>query len=196
VAPENERPSPWGNPAPFFGGRPGPSGYESSESPAHETPPEPQAFESRPESPAYENRPRSPDGSAGPGPQENVDWIGDGHADPSGYQDPDLSGHENPGLRDEVTARGISGESTTPTRLPLSPNGARTAGGGHAPSKDWPLGFGHATVTKRREHRILRGVRSGVALAVIALALGVAAAASLGVIVWLIATAIHHAASN
>jgi hypothetical protein len=35
-----------------------------------------------------------------------------------------------------------------------------------------------------------------VVLTVIALALGVATAASLGVIIWLIATAIHHAASN
>ena len=80
--------------------------------------------------------------------------------------------------------------------LPPSPNGSRAARDGQAPPPGWPVGFGQATVTKRRERRLLRGVRSGVVLTLIALALGVATAASLGVIVWLIATAIHHAASN
>jgi hypothetical protein len=78
---------------------------------------------------------------------------------------------------------------------PATGNGSEPgAGSQRAPS--WPLVPAPVAPPTRREHRLLRGVRSGVALTVMALALGVAAAASLGVIVWLIATAIHHAANN
>lgn len=44
--------------------------------------------------------------------------------------------------------------------------------------------------------RLLRVIRSSTALVVIALSLGVAVAAGLGGLVWLIAAAIHHAAGN
>lgn len=44
--------------------------------------------------------------------------------------------------------------------------------------------------------RLLRVIRSSTALLVIALSLGVAVAAGLGGLVWLIAAAIHHAAGN
>ncbi len=145
--------------------------------------------------PVYESGVPSPDESAGPNRDENPDPMGDVNAALAGYNNADLSGYENTGSTGDVTAHEITGASMTSTRQPLSPNGSRAAGDGRAFAQAWPLGGGHATVTKR-EHRILRGVRSGLVLAVIALALGVATAASLGVIVWLIATAIHHAASN
>ena len=44
--------------------------------------------------------------------------------------------------------------------------------------------------------RLLRVIRSSTALVVIALSLGVAIAAGLAGVVWLIAAAIHHAAGN
>lgn len=47
----------------------------------------------------------------------------------------------------------------------------------------------------RTEHRILRMIRSTSTLVIIALALGAALAAALGSVVWLIATALHHASS-
>jgi hypothetical protein len=78
----------------------------------------------------------------------------------------------------------------------VSGNGSRPVPGGIASPPGWPAGVAHAGVARRREHRVLRGIRSGLALTVIALALGVAAAAGLGLIVWLIATAIHHAAAS
>jgi hypothetical protein len=45
-------------------------------------------------------------------------------------------------------------------------------------------------------HRAWRAARSSVALATIAVSLGVAVAAGLAGLVWLIAAAIHHAAAN
>jgi hypothetical protein len=133
--------------------------------------------------PVYESRDLSPDGSAGLDPHESPPEMA--------YSNPD----GNTRSTGDLTANETTGQSMISTRQPLSSNGSRAAGDGRAFAQAWPLGGGHATVTKR-EHRILRGVRSGVVLAVIALAFGVATAASLGVIVWLIATAIHHAASN
>jgi hypothetical protein len=78
---------------------------------------------------------------------------------------------------------------------PVTGNGS-AAGAGQQRAPAWPFVPALVPPPTRREHRLLRGVRSGLALTVMALALGVAAAASLGVIVWLIATAIHHAANN
>jgi hypothetical protein len=43
---------------------------------------------------------------------------------------------------------------------------------------------------------VLRGIRSAVALATIALALAVAFAATMSLLIWAIAAAIHHAAAN
>jgi hypothetical protein len=122
-----------------------------------------------------------------------------GPSDPGWYNTPDLTGNENPGSTGNLAGPDLAGHETTgpraaSTRRPPSPNGSRRAGDGRVSVQAWP--GGHGTVTKRRERRLLRGVRSGVVLTVIALALGVATAASLGVIVWLIAAAIHHAASN
>lgn len=45
-------------------------------------------------------------------------------------------------------------------------------------------------------HRIFRIVRSTTGLVVIGLVLGLAIAASLGVLVWAIASALHHASSS
>jgi len=78
---------------------------------------------------------------------------------------------------------------------PVTGNGS-VPGAGPQRAPSWPLVAAPVPAPTRGEHRLLRGIRSGVALTVMALALGVAAAASLGVIVWLIATAIHHAANN
>jgi hypothetical protein len=144
-------------------------------------------YESGPEPHFSESPPPDTDGNCARSPHESPDPTGDGNANPSGYPTEDKTadlgtGYEDGGRSGEVSAHKFAGESiegVTATHTPLS-----------------PLGYGHAGVTKRREHRILRGVRSVVVLAVIALALGVATAASLGLIVWLIATAIHHAASN
>jgi hypothetical protein len=47
-----------------------------------------------------------------------------------------------------------------------------------------------------RVRSVLRKVRATAGLAVIAVGLGFAVACSLGAIVWLVATAIHHAASS
>lgn len=80
--------------------------------------------------------------------------------------------------------------------LPISENGSAPVARHSLLAPGWPLGAGYAVLARRREHRVLRGVRSVVVLTVMALALGVAVAASLGVIVWLIAAAIHHAAAN
>jgi hypothetical protein len=100
------------------------------------------------------------------------------------------SGQPIPGAEDRSGF--VAGNGSGP---PVTGNGSGSgAGPQQAPS--WPLGPAHKASPTRREHRLLRGIRSGVALAVMALALGVAVAASLGVIVWLIATAIHHAANN
>jgi hypothetical protein len=88
------------------------------------------------------------------------------------------------------------GESEPVAPVMVSGNGSGPVTAGHPAAGPWPLGAGHASLAKRREHRVLRGIRSGAVLTVIALALGVAAAAGLGVIVWLIATGIHHAAAN
>jgi hypothetical protein len=177
VTPERERPSAWGDPAPVY--------------------------ESGPEPHLSESPPPDTDGNCGRSPHESPDPTGDGNANPSGSPTEDKTadlgtGYEDGGRSGEVSAHELAGESiegVTATHTPLSPNGSGAAGGLRF-SQSWPLGSGHASVTKRREHRILRGVRSVVVLAVIALALGVATAASLGLIVWLIATAIHHAASN
>jgi hypothetical protein len=181
----------WGDPAPVF-----------------ESGPEPPAYESRWEPPGDERQIQSPDGSAGPDryefphetahgdPDGSPDPVSDGNVSLDGHDPPELSGYENPGSTGDLTVHEITGQSPISTRQSLSPNGSRAAGNGQVPARAWPVGVGHAAVTKRREHRILRGLRSGVVLAIIALALGAAAAASLGVIVWLIATAIHHAASN
>ncbi len=46
------------------------------------------------------------------------------------------------------------------------------------------------------EHRILHMVRSTTTLMIIALALGAALAGTLGSVVWLIATALHHASNG
>ncbi len=46
------------------------------------------------------------------------------------------------------------------------------------------------------QHRIYRMVRSTSSLVIIALALGTALAAALGSVVWLIATALHHASNG
>ncbi len=46
------------------------------------------------------------------------------------------------------------------------------------------------------QHRIFRMVRSTTTLVIIALALGTALAAALGSVVWLIATALHHASNG
>ncbi|HET6965713.1 MAG TPA: hypothetical protein VFH58_13135 [Acidimicrobiales bacterium] len=46
------------------------------------------------------------------------------------------------------------------------------------------------------QHRIFRMVRSTSTLVIIALALGTALAAALGSVVWLIATALHHASTG
>jgi hypothetical protein len=49
---------------------------------------------------------------------------------------------------------------------------------------------------ERREHRVLRMIRSTTVLVVIALVLGLALAGALGGIVYLIATALHHASNS
>jgi hypothetical protein len=49
---------------------------------------------------------------------------------------------------------------------------------------------------ERREHRVLRMIRSTTVLVVIALSLGAALAAALGGIIYLIATALHHASNS
>ncbi len=46
------------------------------------------------------------------------------------------------------------------------------------------------------QHRIVRMVRSTSTLVIIAVALGTALAAVLGSVVWLIATALHHASNG
>jgi hypothetical protein len=48
----------------------------------------------------------------------------------------------------------------------------------------------------RTEHRVLRMVGSTTGLVIIALAIGLAVAASLAAIVWVIASALHHAANS
>lgn len=45
------------------------------------------------------------------------------------------------------------------------------------------------------QHRVFRMVRSTTSLIIIAVALGTAMAATLGSVVWLIATALHHAST-
>ncbi len=47
-----------------------------------------------------------------------------------------------------------------------------------------------------RRSRVLRGTRSLIALIVIAIVLGIGMAVSLGYLIWLLAEAIHHAASS
>ncbi len=47
-----------------------------------------------------------------------------------------------------------------------------------------------------RRSRIFRGTRSLIALMVIAIVLGIGMAVSLGYLIWLLAEAIHHAASS
>ncbi len=46
-----------------------------------------------------------------------------------------------------------------------------------------------------KQHPIFRMVRSTTSLVIIALALGTALAAALGSVVWVIATALHHASN-
>jgi hypothetical protein len=181
--PERERPPGWGDPAPLYEKQPESSAHEGRREPPSDGSEIPSSAGRAGLSPdeisgeiPYETGRNDPDGS--------VEQNEDGKAGLGGYNPPDSSGYEYPGITGDLT------------RHPFSPNGSRAAGNGQVSAQAWPVGVGHATVTKRREHRILRGVRSGVVLTVIALALGVATAASLGVIVWLIATAIHHAASN
>jgi hypothetical protein len=117
--------------------------------------------------------------------------------EPPGRDRPSAWGEPAPAYESEPEPPAeVTGESATFTRPPLSSNGSHAGGDGQVSAQAWPVGLRPATVTKGREHRFLRGVRSVVVLTVIALALGVATAASLGVIIWLIATAIHHAASN
>jgi hypothetical protein len=114
------------------------------------------------------------------------------------------SAGDNPGPNIEEAAGANRYEGAGPSAgewEPVAPvmvsgNGSGPVPAGRPAAGPWPLGAGHAILAKRREHRVLRGIRSGVVLTVIALALGVAVAAGLGVIVWLIATAIHHAAAN
>jgi hypothetical protein len=48
---------------------------------------------------------------------------------------------------------------------------------------------------QRTEHRVLRAIRSTTGLIIIAGALGLALAASIGAVVWLIASALHHAST-
>ena len=134
----------------------------------------------------------------GPGDQNSGDGsprIGSPRDQNPGDQDP---GDQNPGdqnPRDQDPGTVAQGWATVAPVM-VSENGSGTATGRRPSEPGWPPGPAHAAVKRRREHRVLRGIRSGVALTVIALALGVAAAAALGLIVWLIATAIHHAAAN
>jgi hypothetical protein len=144
VAPERERPSAWGDPAPV----PADAGESTWAA-------------------AEENR---PDGTE-EAPHASID---------GGYQDAGGGSH--------------GWEAVAPVLV--SDNGSGPVSGGSPAEPGWPLGAGHAATRSPREHRVLRGIRSGVALTFIALALGVAGAAGLGLIVWLIATAIHHAAAN
>ena len=71
----------------------------------------------------------------------------------------------------------------TPTRRPTGPP---------------PLGPGRLPLTVRmvKATSTAARVRAAVALILIALAIGLALAGALGLIVWGIATAIHHAANN
>jgi hypothetical protein len=59
-----------------------------------------------------------------------------------------------------------------------------------------PVGY---NLRRRREtpaHRVLRVTRATTALIIIALGLGLALASLLGVLIWAIAAAIHHAAGS
>jgi hypothetical protein len=168
VAPDDERPSAWGAPAPSH------ADADESTGPATEV--------SVPE--GYEEAPQTSDGStayrrAGEPPDARPERSTQLTAS-AAYQDPRAGAH--------------GWEAAAPVLV--SENGSAQVNGGGPTGPRWPPVAGPAVAKKRREHRVLRGIRSGVALTVIALALGVAAAAALGLVVWLIATAIHHAAAN
>jgi hypothetical protein len=124
----------------------------------------------------------APDGT-GDGAADRGAGYGDASYEATGYEGYETAGTGAPGW--EIVAP-----------VAVSENGHRPVSSGGVSATGWPLHARRAPGPSRREHRVLRGIRSGLALTVIALALGVAAAASLGLIVWLIATAIHHAAAN
>ncbi len=173
MAPEDERPAAWGDPAPVFGDVDQGTRQGADES--------------------------APNGDE-EGKRASVDQSTYRRADERPDDSTEQSTHL--GARDPVAGADDEDPGTSPqgweTAAPVlvSENGSPPVERGHVSAPGWPIGAGHARVTRRREHRVLRGIRSGVALTIIALALGVAVAAGLGVIVWLIATAIHHAAAN
>jgi hypothetical protein len=173
VALDDERPSAWGAPAPSHADADESTGPATEES-------VPEGYEEAPQtsdgSTAYRRAGEPPDSSPERSPQLAASAA---YQDP-GYQDPRAGAH--------------GWEAAAPVLV--SDDGSGQVNGGGPTGPRWPPVAGHAVAKKRREHRVLRGIRSGVALTVIALALGVAAAAALGLVVWLIATAIHHAAAN
>jgi hypothetical protein len=89
----------------------------------------------------------------------------------------------------------------TPERVaayPLPTYRASTNGSGPAELTplSWSAATGYLDGRASSDHRVLRGIRSAVALATIALALAVAFAATMSLLIWAIAAAIHHAAAN
>jgi len=71
-----------------------------------------------------------------------------------------------------------------------------TNGSGRVELAPWSWSVAPVANQVRSDHRVLRGIRSALALATIALALAVAAAAAASLLIWAIAAAIHHAAAN
>ena len=84
------------------------------------------------------------------------------------------------------TARETSGPATT--------GGPAGTGAGRRPVRAGGAGF--AVAPESGAHRVFRVVRSSTVLIIIALGLGLALAATIGGIVYAIAAALHHAASQ
>ncbi len=93
------------------------------------------------------------------------------------------------------------GEPVPPDSMPAEPastNGSTTNGSGRVELAGWNWSPepGYSAGQAGGAHRVLRGLRSALALATIALALAVAVAATASLLIWAIAAAIHHAAAN